>query len=216
MPVVLSRYLLKMSKMRPTIKAFMGGFLLIPLLWFVWHSFQNHANKMFDINREICSNEGVEAFGRILDKKYAAAFVMCLKKHTDILSWWYLDPTRLYQVVSPRSPCQLVGLWQVKRDKFDSYGIELTPYGSYRIDTQLLSQRGSSLSLQQKDYDGVWSSPSLNRILWFHNSVFWPIDDNKVEWLNADQFVIDDKKGTKTYYQRVSSRVPNCPAYPPN
>ena len=63
-------------------------------------------------------------------------------------------------------------------------------------------------------YQGVWSSPSKNTIMWFVSNRIWPIDENKVEWQNADQLVIHERTGEQTYYQRQSAHIANSPYYP--
>lgn len=51
--------------------------------------------------------------------------------------------------------------------------------------------------------------------MWFVSKRIWPIDENKVEWQNADQLVIHERTGEQTYYQRQSGHIDNCPYYHP-
>lgn len=197
--------------MSRNLRVFLSVAFWIPFSWFVWSFFKGYAHTKLLQNMEVCSQVMGISLGEAIDKKNVASFVMCLKQRNNAVVWWYLDPERLYQIVQPHTPCQWVGRWQAKRGDNLSFAIELTAYGDFKIDDKSLE---SKLPQNEDSYQGVWSSPSLDHILWFNNSHLWPIDDNKVEWLNSDQLVIEELNGIKTYYQRISSRVPNCPSYP--
>ncbi len=197
--------------MSRNLRIFLGVAFWIPFSWFLWSFFKGYSHGQLLQNMEICSREMGVHLAEANDKKNAASFVMCLKGRTHALSWWYLDPERLYQIVQPHTPCQWVGRWQVKRGETLIFAIELNAYGRYQIDSSTLQ---STLAQDESSYQGVWSSPALNRILWFTDGRIWPIDDNKVEWLNSDQLVIHELDDVQTYYQRMSSRIPNCPTYP--
>ena len=197
--------------MSRNLRVFLSVAFWIPFSWFVWSFFKGYAHTKLLQSMEVCGQVMGISLDEAIDKKNVASFVMCLKQRNNAVVWWYLDPERLYQIVQPHTPCQWVGRWQAKRGDNLSFAIELTAYGDFKIDDKSLE---SKLPQNEDSYQGIWSSPSLDHILRFNNSHLWPIDDNKVEWLNSDQLVIEELNGIKTYYQRISSRVPNCPSYP--
>jgi hypothetical protein len=199
--------------MRRNLRVFFGVAFWIPFSWFVWSFFKGYAHTKFAERVELCWQSGVDIpSANNATQPNIANFVGCLKQKTNPILWWYLEPERLFQIAQPHTPCQWVGRWQVKRDSM-AFGIELKADGRYVIDVRNFEQV-RPVAQNEASFEGVWSSPELNRILWFNEARFWPIEDNRVEWLNQDQLVIHETNNTKTYYQRVSSRVPNCPSYP--
>ena len=107
-----------------------------------------------------------------------------------------------------------MGRWQAKRDKI-SFAIELKANGKFKIDDESMAVLNKQEENEYTEgYQGVWSSPSKNTIMWFVSNRIWPIDENKVEWQNADQLVIHERTGEQTYYQRQSAHIANCPYYP--
>lgn len=196
--------------MSRNLRVFLGVAFWIPFSFFIWIVFKGYANSRLVHSVETCWETGVYLPDSATPQAHIANFVGCLKEQTNPVVWWYLQPERLYQIADPHTPCQWVGTWQAKRDNI-AFGIELKANGRFVIDAQDLQ---STQTYDEGSFAGVWSSPQLNRILWFTDSRIWPIDDNSVEWQNQNQLVINELNGSKTYYQRVSSRLPNCPAYP--
>lgn len=197
--------------MSRNLRVFLGVAFWIPFSWFIWSYFKGYTQVKLIQSMEVCSQVMGISLDEAMDKKNVASFVMCLKQRNNAIVWWYLDPERLYQMVQPHTPCQWVGRWQAKRGDAMSFAIELSAYGDFKIVENSLN---TPLSQDEASYQGIWSSPNLTNILWFSRARLWPIDDNKVEWLNSDQLVIHELNGVQTYYQRQSSRVPNCPTYP--
>lgn len=196
--------------MSRNLRVFLGVAFWIPFSFFIWIVFKGYANSRLVQSSEICWQNGVDMPNSAATQAHIANFVGCLKEKNNPVVWWYLEPERLYQIAEPHTPCQWVGTWQAKRDNI-AFGMELKANGRFVV--EMLSQEEAQLQ-HERSFTGVWSSPQLNRILWFSDAHLWPIDDNSVEWQNQNQLVINELNGSKTYYQRVSSRLPNCPAYP--
>ncbi|MDO9180216.1 MAG: hypothetical protein Q7U16_18135 [Agitococcus sp.] len=184
----------------------------VPFVFFVFTVLRGYAMSKFAQSIEFCSWRLPSASKD--EQAEMRDFIVCLQKNNNPVVRWYMKPERYYNMIQPHVPCQWVGRWQAKRDKI-SFAIELKANGKFKIDNDSMEV----LTKQQQNdytegYEGVWSSPSKESIMWFGGSRIWPIDENKVEWQNADQLVIHELNGEKTYYQRQSAHIANCPYYP--
>ena len=162
----------------------------IPFGFFLFIVFRGYANYQFAQSLELCASKYTLSFAKD-EQAELREFVGCLHKNNNA-----------------------VGRWQAKRDKI-SFAIELKANGKFKIDDESMAVLNKQEENEYTEgYQGVWSSPSKNTIMWFVSNRIWPIDENKVEWQNADQLVIHERTGEQTYYQRQSAHIANCPYYP--
>lgn len=188
----------------------------IPFFFVVFLVFRGYANTQFIQSLERCtSSESGESPSNVKNEQAnMKSFLACLQRSNNPIVWWYIKPKRLNDVLEPHTPCQWVGRWQAKRDKI-SFAIEIKANGKFMIDSESMAMLNShSENHYTEGYSGIWSSPNKNTIVWFTRGRIWPIDENKVDWLNTDQLVIHELNGEKTYYQRQSAHIENCPYYP--
>ncbi|MBH1971910.1 hypothetical protein FK216_10990 [Moraxellaceae bacterium AER2_44_116] len=189
---------------------FLRGIIYIPFCFVLFICFHGYVNYKFTQSLELCYSKAA----MIDESSEMRDFIGCLQENNNSVVRWYMKPERYYNAIQPHVPCQWVGRWQAKRDKI-SFAIELKANGKFKIDNGTMEV----LSKQKHNdytegYEGVWSSPNKETIMWFGGSRIWPIDENKVDWLNKDQLVIYELNGEKTYYQRQSAHIENCPYYP--
>lgn len=199
--------------MSKNINVFFRSLFFVPVCFVAFMMFRNYALTQFAQSAQFCQPtihpKSVEE-----EKALAKEFVGCLQKNNRVLVLWYLKPERLTNIFEPHTPCQWVGRWQAKRDKI-SFAIELKANSTYRIDDESMAALEQLREGEYSEgYTGIWSSPNKKTIMWFASGHIWPIDENKVDWLNADQLVIHEKSGEQTHYQRQSAHIANCPYYP--
>jgi hypothetical protein len=185
----------------------------VPFFFMAIIFFRGYAVYQFGQSLETCYSGQWKASSETQQAEMRQ-FISCLQENNNLLVRWYIKPERYYEAIQPHTPCQWIGRWQAKREQI-AFAIELKANGKFKVDAESMSLLHSQ---QRNDYsegyEGVWSSPNKNTILWFAYGQIWPIDQNKVEWLNADQLVIHELKSEKTYYQRQSAHIENCPYYP--
>lgn len=199
--------------MSKDVRLFFRLAFFIPFGFFLFIVFRGYANYQFAQSLEQCASKYTLSFSKD-EQAEMRDFIGCLQNNNNSVVRWYMKPERYYNMIQPHVPCQWVGRWQAKRDKI-SFAIELKANGKFKIDDESMAVLNKEEENEYTEgYQGVWSSPSKNTIMWFVSNRIWPIDENKVEWQNADQLVIHERTGEQTYYQRQSAHIANCPYYP--
>ncbi len=178
--------------------------IYLPIAFVLYMSFNHYVAARWLQTMDVCLSTTTPALNQ---PEQTTAFIHCLQQKSNLLVLWRMKPERLYQAVKPHTPCYWLGKWQVKKNT-QSFDIEFKADSTFHIDEQSYK---NTLPHYPDSFEGVWSSPSRDTIFWFVDGIWWPIDQNRVEWLNQDQVVIHELNDAETRYQRQSMPLPNCP-----
>jgi hypothetical protein len=178
--------------------------IYLPLAFILFMAFNAYVASRWQQSLDVCLNTTAPALDH---PQQTTDFIHCLQKKSNLLVLWRMKPEQLYQAVKPHTPCYWLGKWQVKKST-QTFIIELKPDGFFHIDEQSYK---NTLPQYPDSFDGVWSSPASETMFWFTEGIWWPVDRNRVEWLNQDQVVIHELDGAETRYQRQTTPWPNCP-----
>jgi len=149
-----------------------------------------------------CTSNSLEKLNPVRIRK----FVQCLESKSDFLQRWILKPEKYLQAINPVARMEFIGTWAVKKEKLN-FTIHLNPEGTFDIDQRSLANSIDSFSL----FEGIWTSPRKDQIIWFDSHLAWPIDENDVEWTNEHEFTIFELDGKKTYYKRITGSTHSTP-----
>ena len=168
--------------------------------------FYLYLTSAFDKNLDACL-KNPSMIPSATDRKKMVPFIGCLKKKSNFFLTKVMDENRLYQYAYPKVPCGFVGKWHVSTE-VNEYWLTITHDATFSVEPITYGQEDKTPRLIRT---GIWSSVKPNVVIqFFDDSFFWPINQSRVEWVTASNFVMHNGFEEASYFHRDSKMDTGC------